>query len=260
MFRYLGHGARDYRTKPIPIHRRNAWEFQAVLAGRIAPTLRGEGRPRFRSRCLWLLPPGLAHGWTGDGDTAQVAVFHLAEVPVLLREAAGEQGLEVPLDEAEAAQLASWAQSLDDDRRRPSSHGILRGNAIAAQLCLLAARALPERPLLASPDRDRLLVDDAAAWLGEHLHEGVGIADAARALGLSTPHLRRLVHRVRGCSPRGLLAALRMARARELLADPALGASTVAAACGLASVAAFSRTCRRLSGKPPRELRSLPAG
>lgn len=254
MFRYLGAGPRDYLRRPIALNRRLAWEFEAVLSGRIAPLVRGAA-PRPAARRLWVFPPGLAHGWTGDGGEAEVAVFHLAEAPAMLARAAGDGWLEVALDDADAAALRAWAAQAIADRARPTSHAPLRDRRIAAELCLLAARAVPEAAAVASPERDARIAEQAAAWLEEHLQDGAGIDGAARALGLSPAHLRRLVGRALGESPRDLLARLRLARADAVLADPAATLADAARACGLGSPEALCRAYRRWTGRTPRAAR-----
>ncbi|MFM2091220.1 MAG: hypothetical protein RLZZ127_1709, partial [Planctomycetota bacterium] len=78
-----------------------------------------------------------------------------------------------------------------------------------------------------------------------HLDEGAGVAAAARAVGLSEPHFRRLVRAVRGISARDLLAALRRERAGQILAQPGATLAAAAAACGLGSASSLCRLRRR---------------
>lgn len=254
MFRYLGSGPRDYVRRPAAVSVRRAWEFEAVLVGRIAPVVRG-ATPRIAARRLWVFPPGLAHGWTGDGREAEVAVFHLFEVPPLLARAAGHGWLEIPLTDADVTALRGWAAQAIADRMRPTSHAPLRDRRIAAELCLMAARAIPETATIESREHDVRTASLAAAWLEEHLQEGAGIDGAARAVGVSPAHLRRLVHRSLGESPRDLLARLRLARADAVLTDPDATLSDVARACGMASPEALCRAYRRWTGRTPRQIR-----
>ncbi len=251
MFRYVACGERDYRRRPVPIYRRPFWELEAVLAGRIAPTRREELRPTFRSRWLWILPPNDPHGWMGDDQPAQVVVFHLSSVPqVLALAAARESGWAI--DDTDASILSAWANRLIADRRSPTSHTVLHEARIAAELNLLVTRHLPETPLGDARQHESALVEDALAWLDEHLHEGAGIAGAARAVGISPAHLRRLVHRVKGASPRAMLNGLKLSRASDMLAVSESPLEAVAKGCGYASAAAFCRAHRRASGRTPR--------
>jgi len=81
MLCYLGGGTRHYAEKPVRAYRRPYWEFQAVIAGRIAMEDETGTLPLRRSH-LWLSAPGHLHGWTGEAQKpAEIAVFHFLRIP-----------------------------------------------------------------------------------------------------------------------------------------------------------------------------------
>jgi hypothetical protein len=65
MLIYLGTGERRYGDNPLALQSRRAWEFQAVLKGKIGLSL-PDGVQPMRAHSLWISPPGHAHGWVGE--------------------------------------------------------------------------------------------------------------------------------------------------------------------------------------------------
>ncbi len=243
MLRYAACGDRDYRRRPIPAYPRGVWEFELVLDGAIAPVLPGRARPAFRrGPWLWVMPPDLPHGWTGDGAAARVAVLHLAGVPPPFPQAGAVDG---PVPAGAAAAIARLVAAAVADRVRPTTHAAVRGLQAAAAMLAAAAALVPERPLAPTPAGAAQRVDAAEAWLRAHLDEGAGVAAAARAVGLSEPHFRRLVRAARGRSARTLLADLRRERAAQILAQPGATLADAAAACGLGGASSLCRLRRR---------------
>jgi AraC-like DNA-binding protein len=253
MIAYVNRGPRDYRRRPVSIQRRNQYEFQAVLTGRIAPLRMGGAAPMLRSAWLWVLPPDDPHGWTGDGEPATVAVFHLTEVPPLVT-AASANGLGLAIDADIAHQLDGWAATILADRQQPTTHAQFRAAVIESHLVQIAAGGIPERPIGDGTGASLVgrRLSRAIAWMADHLHEGGGIEGAALAAGLSPAQFRRQVARHRGESPRSLLTGMRIARARELLMDAGRSLEDVAAASGFASASALCRAYRRATGSTPR--------
>jgi len=183
--------------------------------------------------------------------------------------------LELPLD-----WVARWLAVPEAHTARP-----FRGDSPGWDAAL-AAFARPWRPALAlaPPLPEALLTDQLGALLSmacagaaaapapaadalharvhamlrERLGEpGLTAADVAQALGCSV----RSVHRAmaaRGETVAGLLMAERMARARQMLANPALrqvSAGEIGRRVGLLDPSHFSRLCRRWLGTVPSALR-----
>ncbi|HEV8244249.1 MAG TPA: AraC family transcriptional regulator, partial [Polyangiaceae bacterium] len=190
-------------------------------------------------------------GWTGDGEhPSEVAVFHCQSVPEPLASLPGGW-LRVALDAAEVDSLRRMATELEPEVWSPTLKGELHVSRAVAQLCLIALKGTPNRPLLEGGARQRAIVQAATIWYGEHLSAGPTLEQIARAVHVSTSHLRRLFHRVRRRSPRRVLDDVRFERARALLADSELSLEAIAEACGYSDASALSRGFRRRRGKPP---------
>ena len=104
-------------------------------------------------------------------------------------------------------------------------------------------------------ERRRELWNEATAVIERRYAEPLTVAGVARAIGTSSRQLQRVFEEVGGRSFRTHLAAVRMARARELLlAEPAT-VRTIAAQVGYSQPAQFAKAFRRHHGVAPSELR-----
>jgi AraC-like DNA-binding protein/mannose-6-phosphate isomerase-like protein (cupin superfamily) len=92
------------------------------------------------------------------------------------------------------------------------------------------------------------------------LDRPVGIADAARAAGVSPRTLARRFEDELQLGFREFLRRARLLRAMELLAAPGARIGQVAQACGFDSLAAFSRAFLDLTGERPKEFRARCSG
>lgn len=252
MIVYLAYGERRYGAVPAEIPRsRRTWEFVCALRGRIAPLVQGR-TCELRNRRLWAFPPEVAHGWTGDRDPALVVAVQPSRVPEQLERVGRRLGRELACDLTPGA--ATWieaeAAALLASRQAPGALGILRQERLVLDLCLLVAAGLPEGEDGPAGD-PHVRVEVAVAWMSEHLAEGLTDEDLAHSCAVSPSHLRRLFHQILGVSPRTMLQRLRMERAEALLSGTGLAVGRVAAACGFASEASFSRAFHRLRGVRP---------
>lgn len=121
-------------------------------------------------------------------------------------------------------------------------------------LCLHLVRRHAASPAAAATPRRGLArwqVERVAGYLREHLASAVDLAELAGVVGLSKFHFCAAFRRATGETPHAALTRLRIARARELLADPALQVTDVALAVGYHTPSAFAATFRRLVGVSP---------
>jgi len=93
---------------------------------------------------------------------------------------------------------------------------------------------------------DRVNEDPGGAW---------NVADMARELHVSIPHLHRLVQASSGTSPKKMVARLRMERAQDLLTILDCKVSVVAEMVGYQNEFAFSVAFKRFSGMTPSAFR-----
>ncbi len=100
------------------------------------------------------------------------------------------------------------------------------------------------------------LVRAALAFMREHCSEQhLSLGEVADHVYVSQWHLSKLLNRETGQSFFDLLGSLRVARAKELLADPSMRILDVAEATGFSDVAHFSRSFKRIAGCTPGEYR-----
>lgn len=89
-------------------------------------------------------------------------------------------------------------------------------------------------------------------------HDACSLAEAARALGVSTGHLSRMFRRMTGLAFRDYVMSRRIEQARRLLLDPLNNVSIVSERCGFSTPAYFARVFRKFVGCSPTEYASNP--
>lgn len=144
-----------------------------------------------------------------------------------------------------AVQLLRRACLALDDDVRAARHEIHR----ALELLLDSVAQAPfDRPIrgLASWQARRV-VDHVLA----HLDIPIRVEDLAGVTRLSTSHFSRAFKLSFHMSPHAYVIALRLARARALMLESDEQMSQIAAACGFADQAHFSRAFRRKTGCAP---------
>lgn len=252
MLSYLGRGSRFYGLHPIPVCRRTAWEFQAVLKGRIGITL-PQGASPLQSRRLWISPPGHAHGWTGSGnDEAQVAVFHFVSAPEILRQAVDEKGfLEVPLSTGTVRRLFLLAKSVERYWRHPAAEMMIYYEHALMELSMIFCEANIQLKENTEKSITEKKVDQAIAWYAERVADNPSLPDVAVAVGVSVAHLRRLFGSVLQTSPKHIMDQVRFQRAIQLMSNRSLKLETISEKCGFTSASAFSRAFKGKFGCPP---------
>src|SRR5574337_124471 len=92
---------------------------------------------------------------------------------------------------------------------------------------------------------------EAAALIESNLEEPLSVDELARHVNLSARQLERLFNEYLQCTPGAYCLQLRLARARQLMLGTGEAIINIAAACGFASVAHFTRRYREQFGIPP---------
>lgn len=100
------------------------------------------------------------------------------------------------------------------------------------------------------------VVRAAIRYMEEHCSEHLTLPEVADHVYVSQWHLSKLLNGYARQSFFDLLAACRVQKARELLADPSKKVSDVAFDAGYSDVAHFSRSFKKLTGKTPMEYRA----
>ena len=174
----------------------------------------------------------------------------------------------VPLSPAAFATLRkimdayAACQNVPGDLRR--RRYLVLGVAMLLQELLLTAAAayaptadheMPSAP----PTTRTLVVERLNRLIHNRMDQHLTQAEIARELRMSASQLRFLVRQTLGLSMGRYLMRVRLHRAAALLGEGRLSVAEVAAACGFASVFAFSRAFKRGQGVPPSRLRGRKA-
>jgi AraC-like DNA-binding protein len=257
MLTYLSAGQRRYGDHPIRIYARQFWEFEAVLSGAIAPTFPpgSAERPQPAERSLWIFPPGVEHGWTGiPGAGSEIAVFHFDSINESAAALIRKRGyLRATLAPDRLERVRAAAEALGQIRTGADTLALLKSEAAALELTVMALETLDPAATAPLLDRAELAASGAVAWYSEHMADNPSIAQVARTVNCSESHFRRLFQRARGIPPAQAFEELRADRARELLRRGDSSVKEIAAACGYESQSCFSRAFKRITGRPPRE-------
>ena len=120
---------------------------------------------------------------------------------------------------------------------------------------------LPENPEDESvKEAGNHLVKAALAYMKEHCTEQhLSLGEVADHVYVSQWHLSKLLNRETDQSFFDLLGSMRIAKAKKLLADPALRIHEIAEMAGFSDVAHFSRSFKKMTGCTPGEYRNQQA-
>ena len=91
----------------------------------------------------------------------------------------------------------------------------------------------------------------ALAYIAEHSHESIQNDTLAALCGISTVYLRKLFVRTVGASPIHYLHAIRIAKAKRMLASDYRSLSEIALALGYADIYSFSKAFKKETGLSP---------
>ena len=93
-------------------------------------------------------------------------------------------------------------------------------------------------------------------YIRQHYTEHLTLSDVADHVYVSQWHLSKLINRHLQQSFLAIINTLRVARAKELLTDPACRVHDIAALVGYSDVAHFSRIFKKHTGQSPLDYRA----
>ncbi len=133
-----------------------------------------------------------------------------------------------------------------------------RAKLALKDILILATRAAaaPRRAARPrTPDHSARIAGSAARYLTDNLAQPLSIQAVARYHSLGPAHFSVIFKRHHGKNPQSFLHAVRIDRAKALLAEGRLRIKEIAATCGYADAAHFCRRFKAVCRQTPRQFR-----
>ena len=130
-----------------------------------------------------------------------------------------------------------------------SPHRAEAGIALRALICAVLVEAM--RQMLMPVTVPKQFVAAAVAYLRQHLHEPVGMADLVRHVGFSRARMFDMFKAQTGLTPHDYLQRMRIEKAQEQLRQTKLSVTEIGMAVGFSSGQYFSTVFARYSGVSP---------
>lgn len=236
---------------------RGRTQWHAHHAHQIALAPQGQFRFRTENGGGWtdfeaaLVPSHCTHQFELDG----IAIAHLFVEPesragrVLAARFGSDEVAALPVADTQPLARSLFAAFAADASRGAM---VPAAERVLAALCGSASEAGADAAGAVDPRLERAL-----AFMRQHLHRPIGLAEAAAAAALSESRFRHLFVAQTGCSFRAYLLWLRINLAIEAVMG---GASWTEAAheAGFADSAHLTRTHKRMFGIEPSAVRPLP--
>lgn len=180
---------------------------------------------------------------------------------------ARQGGLHPDIDLAEVAPrlaatdagLLSTARKFEDAITAPKPMGRLYGETLGCALAIELLRWQHNNRNSGPPQRGGLSASQhtrVTGFIRDHLADDVSLVQLAAVTGLSPWHFCRAFKQTCGLPPHRWVNRVRIERAKELLACPALSVTDVALSVGFAGSTQFARVFRSVLGLSPREYRA----
>ncbi len=247
--RYLAYGERRYGSQPIFGKMRNLWEFEFILSGNARPSGVSTQQLKDPKPRLYISHPHSEHGWADNiNGISEVFVLHFYEIPEELENRIEPtKPLLIELDEATLKQFTPRFQGIKDS---VSQSDALTSLSLISFLLELTQLALHHTPNLALRTDPLDKVSRALHWFQENLGRSPSVEDAARAVGVSSAHLRRLFADAEHPTPKSELARLQMEAAQRGLLE-GWTQKAIAEFLGFSEPSTFARAFREICGLPP---------
>jgi AraC-like DNA-binding protein len=268
--------ARPATTTP---HRHEYFQIQINLGGDTLQHIGGAVRPFPRHTLAFILPHRLhliPHPDDGDfvviNFTQEFFVQHircdaldledisLTDAPELAPFRFQEH-LDFSFDEREFAEIDALLKTMQAlDRTRQLGSGLMLKGCLLQLIGLVCTRFQNELLALSADKAEKRGRRDAlgrvTSYLRDHVGDpGLNLKDAAAAAFLSPNYLTHLLRKEMGSSFTDLVLERRMRLARTHLINSANSLAEIAALCGFADEAYFSRRFRKAYGVPPGQFR-----
>lgn len=250
---------RRYGVHPVLENARGQWEYELVLRGDCFPTLEGKALRHLNPPALWVFPPDSRHGWSAPReDVSEIIVLHFERVPFQLsRSLIDPTANGISLDPSELPALLQEFASVETGYQRPDPSTPIAFARMNFSLALCYLRHRPPPFQESNTNHAHRKVTQAINWMRHHLTDAPSIERAAKAVGVSATHLRRLFHECLGTTPRVELEKMRLTAAEELIRNGRYSLAQISDLLGYSEPSAFSRAYKRHYQRPPSALKDL---
>lgn len=214
-----------------------------------------------RPGTITIIPEGHEGRWDIAGPIGVSHVFLSSErLQASAEPLTGGRGIEllgrVGFDDPAAARVM---ELLGRDAATPDASARLFIEQATDLLVTQLVRGHSSFGALEPPAQRRGLADwqvrKVTTFMREHLDEPMGLDQLAALVGLSRFHFCTAFRMATGRTPHDWLVALRIERARQLLAHPELKVTEVALAVGYETPSSFAASFRRVTGMTPTAFR-----
>lgn len=199
------------------------------------------------------IPAGVMHGFEVGAQSFGTAIFFGQASTTALP--AEPQHLRI----RDAAQQAELSGLIDNIQREMISTRPGHDRAVGLHLGLLCVWLERQATLAEAeagrPDSARRLARAYADLLERDFRSGKGVADFARALGVTPTHLTRVCNRTCGRPASDLLHDRVIFEARRMLSETRLPVARISANLGFTSAAYFTRAFQHRTGRTPSDFR-----
>ena len=150
------------------------------------------------------------------------------------------------------SKMADLEEALAEMVRRLDAAGGAQGEEEAPG----APDSEAEAAVAEAENAQNFIIKNAVKYIEEHYADKLTLPDVADQVYVSQWHLSKLISKHTGKSFSDLLSGVRIAKAKELLRDPALRVWEISEAVGFSDVTHFSRTFNKLEGMSANEYRN----
>ena len=180
-------------------------------------------------------------------------VFHFDEVDYNLKQVIPRNGFQcVTFPAKEIPRLQALYKRCIEAKKNPGIFSLMVFSVVSIELALFFLKLVPRTSLVIGTDYEAKKVVEALAWYQANLISSPTIEEVARAVHVSSTHLRRLFHKVQGMSPQKAFTHVQFERAKEVMLDSSVSLERIAENSGFGSASSFSRAFKLEFDVPPK--------
>ena len=254
---------RSHTASRVTWHSHEGFELVFLVDGATAYEFAGRTTVDLRGGHFLVVPPGLVHRGLQDvrSPSTICGLALKASPPSAWKRttftAADVRHLRTALENASRKvhpfnPALRWLvrRLMEETASYPGSpHRAEAGIALRALICAVLVEAM--RQMLMPVTVPKQFVAAAVAYLRQHLHEPVGMADLVRHVGFSRARMFDMFKAQTGLTPHDYLQRMRIEKAQEQLRQTMLSVTDIGMAVGFSSGQYFSTVFARYSGVSP---------